>query len=184
MTTDERYREIIDANKKLKLEISAQNLRLQELKKAWRVNDFNGYQRGLEDAWKIVRIIAGDPEYGCYTMIELNEIFGTSSVTHIFSKYTIGEVIGKIKDYENRKREESQIRVGDELAQIYGSGDLTGLTCIVTKYNHEDDRMVGIKPDGDMVVCGAYTQKYWRKTGRHFSEIVEFMEKLKDDNNI
>ena len=147
-------------------------------------NDFNGYQMGLEDAWKIARNIAGDPKDGCYTLIELNEIFGTSSVTVIFSKYTFDEVIGKIKDYENRKREESEIRVGDELAQIYGSGDLTGLTCIVTKYNQEDDRMVGIKLDGDMVVCSAYTQRYWCKTGRHFSEIVEFMEKLKDDDAI
>ena len=147
-------------------------------------NDFNGYQRGLGDAWKIARIIAGDPEDGCYTMTELNEIFSTKSVIDIFSKYTVDEVVAKIKDYENCKREESQIRVGDELAQIYGSGDLTGLTCIVTKYNQEDDRMVGIKLDGDMVVCSAYTQRYWRKTGRHFSEIVEFMEKLKDDNNI
>lgn len=53
-----------------------------------------GYQQGLEDAWEYARKIAKED------IQMLKNLFGTVDISQIFLKYTVTEVMQKIKEYE------------------------------------------------------------------------------------
>lgn len=76
------------------------------------------YERGLNDAWDAARKIA--QTYAHFTCYDLNKIFGDrDSVGRkmIFEEYTPQDAIRKIKEYENKQKQDAEIKVGDEVVR-------------------------------------------------------------------
>lgn len=64
------------------------------------------YNRGLNEAWEVVRKIIEDVVDGGYSSDVLREIFGVSTVQTIFKLNTAPEAIAKIKAYEDKQKQD------------------------------------------------------------------------------
>ena len=127
------------------------------------------YQRGLSDAWDAAKKI------GSNSMCSLEEMgfdFGQCVFNdynpswYVVKNYSASECIEKIRQYEQEK--EGQIQVGDEVI-------IRDKTAVVTEIT---DRYVRIMySDGS---CYALFSKGIVKTGRHFPEIAEVLQKMKE----
>ena len=126
------------------------------------------YQKGLSDAWEAARKIG----YSLKSSI-VAEIFGTPYSSQIFSGYSASEAIEKIQQYE--QEQEEQIQVGDEVKNTQ-----TDARFIVTHMwvnNHGEKGVSGFNYE-----CSAFSTALdlVRKTGRHFPEIAEVLQKMKE----
>lgn len=119
------------------------------------------YQRGLSDAWEAARFIADMP-YG-----EEEKAFGSGGWAFIV-KHTASEAIEKIRQYEQDKEE---IQVGDEVNAPFGKA-------IVVNIDSVAEKIWLLYADGH----GGF--EYFKdaptKTGRHFPEIAEVLQKMKE----
>ena len=122
------------------------------------------YDKGLADAWEAARKV------NKLKAIERMALFETVDCEVIMSKNP-SEVIQKLIEFEanGKAKEEETFKVGDVIRQVSTSGKETGLVCVVRSY--ENGVMRGISTEGKTVICSAYTERYWRKTGIHFSNI-------------
>lgn len=98
----------------------------------------------------------------------------TFYVSDIVQKYSASEIIEKIRQYEQEK--EGQIQVGDEVENTQ-----TGVKFIVThlwKNNRGEQGVSGFNQE-----CSAFstTLSLVVKTGRHFPEIAEVLEKMRGE---
>ena len=118
------------------------------------------YQRGLSDAWKAARKIANIP-YG-----EEEKVIGSDGWTFIIN-HTASEAIEKIRQYEQKKEE--QIQVGDEVVSTCGKA-------VVHEVN--GGNVYYIYADGER---GYNPINQVRKTGRHFPEIAEVLQKMREE---
>lgn len=117
------------------------------------------YQRGLNDAWEAARKIADIP-YG-----EEKKVFGSDGWTFI-ANHTAQEAIEEIRQYEQKKEE---IQVGDEVVSTCGKA-------VVHEVN--EGNVYYIYADGER---GYNPINQVRKTGRHFPEIVEVLQKMREE---
>jgi len=134
----------------------------------------DGYQRGLNDAWEAARKI-------CTNWVlpdsVLSEIFGMNkTIDDIMKENTASEAIEKIRQYEQEKEE--QIQVGDEVENTQ-----TGARFIVTHMwvnNHGEKGVSGFNHE-----CSAFSTALdlVRKTGRHFPEIADVLEKMRGEQD-
>ena len=129
-------------------------------------NAHEAYQKGLEDAWDAARKIC-DMKW-----TKRSEVFGIDVYADIIA-LPASECIEKICQYEQEKEE--QIQVGDEVENTQ-----TGVRFIVTHMwvnNHGEKGVSGFNRD-----CSAFstTIELIRKTGRHFPEIAEVLQKMKE----
>ena len=123
------------------------------------------YQKGLSDAWEAARKI-------CTNWVlpdsVLSKIFGMDkTIDDIMKESTASEAIEKIRQYEQEKEE---IHLWDEV--------INGRNFKGTVFNIEDNGMLTIfGQDGTWTMSHA---RYWKKTGRHFHEIAEVLQKMKE----
>lgn len=139
------------------------------------VKDVNEvYQKGLDDAWNCAREIIYDRFSGGMSTDDLDCIFGDyENRSCILRYFSASEAIEKIKEYEEKKKAEEEIKVGDEVV-----------------VQHRTFKAVVSGIDGDLcciVLSNGKTQHTWkstvRKTGRHFDQIAEVLEQMKEDND-
>ena len=125
------------------------------------------YERGLNDAWGAAKkIILMEPSG--FSLIQMDEVFGTVSPAEVFKKHTVAEAIAKIEAYEEKKKSEDEILVGDEVKNGFAFG-------VVTDVN--EDILYGIRSGALSFQCN---KEDVTKTGRHFPEVVELLEKMKE----
>ena len=125
-------------------------------------NQHEAYQRGLSDAWDAARKIGNMP-YG-----EEENVFGSGGWAFIV-KNTASEAIEKIRQYEQEKEE---FHVGDEFEN--GSGKRF---VILKMDGAEIDRYID---EEGKTYCMSQKYKVMRKTGRHFPEIAEVLQKMRE----
>lgn len=138
----------------------------------------DGYKRGLADAWEAARKI------GSNSMCSLKEMgfdFSQCAVPDynpswfVVKNYSASEAIEKIRQYEQDKEE---IKVGDEVVGTYTGEEETEPFVIIRKIPE-------IKPTyyfGIYSKSGEFCQGglKLKKTGRHFPEIAEVLQKMKE----
>lgn len=77
------------------------------------------YQRGVEDGcnetWAAAKKIALYHDEGGTSILDLTEIFDCFTIQQVFRKYTVFEVIEKLKAYEEKQKADDEIKVGDEV---------------------------------------------------------------------
>ena len=125
------------------------------------------YERGLNDAWECAKKIA-------YQEVDLiatfNKHLGESSI-EVLKDYSASEAIAKIKEYEERKKQDEDIKVGDEV--VYNYVTTFVVTCVV-----KGEYIGGINSDGEDC-CYHYKAKL-KKTGRTFPQIAEVLKQMKE----
>ena len=121
------------------------------------------YNKGLEDAREAILNLLEVP------LDEWGIVFDYDSyyIEAILEHYTISEIIERIKAYEEKKKAEEEIKVGDEVISFSDS------KAIVTMV--DDEWVTVIFEDGS---SGEFPRNNFRKTGRHFDEIAELFSKL------
>lgn len=132
------------------------------------------YNRGLNDAWEVIKKITKDDSVGGYSIEMMQELFGQTCVYDITHNYTPEEAIAKIREYENKEKQDAEIKVGDE---------------VITKYK---DHAVAVR---DTYYLGADKEPFtliWfgthmsscpvnelTKTGRTFPQIAEVLAEMR-----
>ena len=122
-----------------------------------------GYENGLNDAWETARTLWNTPNR--------KEIFGHTTFNIILTTLTAQEAIEKIRQYERGKEE--QIQIGDEVIATSGKAVIVGI-------NYDKDKARYIYPDSTLGfdnICNL------SKTSRHFPEIAEVLQKMKESDN-
>lgn len=136
------------------------------------------YQRGLDDAWEAARKIADMWE----TMDndDLLETFGVTAkigesvIGTLFKKQTANEAMLELEAYEEKQKEEDEIKVGDEVAFHHDDGRPD--TVVVVTYIGQDGYIDGMDGRGTQYAHKNPTK--WTKTGRHF-DIAGILEEMK-----
>lgn len=119
------------------------------------------YQKGLSDAWDAAKKIANMP----YN--EEEKAFGSGGWAFI-EKHTASEAIEKIRQHEQEKKEkEEQIQVGDEVED--------GVANLIVLEINQDGTVSGFDDAGSIIHA---TPR--KKTGRHFPEIAEVLQKMRE----
>ena len=125
------------------------------------------YQEGLSDAWEAARKIIHMPEADLLNLFPECYAAVCTSV-QVFLKYDASECIEKIRAYEQGKEE---IKVGDEVISPDGKGVVTEISDRIVRIMYSSGSGYIIKPEE------------LTKTGRHFSEIAEVLQKMKESDN-
>ena len=122
------------------------------------------YQRGLEDAWEAAKKITLDKNDDVgLSLREMVQIFHTASYDKILKENTASEAIAKINEYEEQQKQDTEIKVGDE---VYS--EMNDLRFIVTRIY--DGIYEGICTDG-AAYCPLPNDV--KKTGRHTETILK-----------
>lgn len=72
------------------------------------------YEQGTRDAWELARKITGFPSEGGLTLVDMNDIFGTTCSSKILKENTYEQALAKIEEYGKRKtKKEQELKCGD-----------------------------------------------------------------------
>ena len=128
------------------------------------------YQRRLDDTWAAAKKVVLCADEGGLSIEELNEIFDCCTIQQVFRKYTVSEVIEKLKAYEEKQKKEDSIKVDDEVEH-----EVTGLKYIVTRIDKNSITLLYSDGSTTVVTTG---KSYLKKTGRRF-DIERILEEMK-----
>ena len=131
------------------------------------LNFEHGTNKGLDDAWECVKRIY---DLQCDTV---KEIFGSIYFKDVLENYSASEAIAKIKEYEEKQKADSEVKVGDEVidGKVFNSGK--GIVTFVSPtvvYVLWYDGSTGRRKLEDI-----------KKTGIHFDQMVEILKQLKGE---
>lgn len=124
------------------------------------------YEDGLNEAWEAARKIVCLPSDGGHTPSTLIKIFGHDHQSTILKQNTAAEAVAKINEHENR------IEVGDEVKYRSVVGVVLEL--------HDDNSTSVMRTNGN--VSTIYNKRELKKTGRHFPQIEELLQKMQEGN--
>lgn len=85
------------------------------------------YQRGLDDAWDAARKIASTKRDGGLDDSELAVLFDAYSTHVILRDYEAIEVVEKIREFEEQKKQETEIHIGDEVSLTVFGREIKGI---------------------------------------------------------
>ena len=143
--------------------------------------DSNKYrEQGRNEAWEAVKKLYFPVEDGGLLGDDIRKIFGECySWFNIVTTFSASEVVEKLRAYEEKKKEESEIRVGDEVR--VGEEGRNAFSAVVHLVGDRGDCMVYqcVSANGLHYTCTS--NDAIRKTGRHFPEITEVLKKLQED---
>ena len=127
------------------------------------------YEQGLSDAWEAARKIWQSDNH--------LRIFKVPMRMDCFTKFSASECIEKIRQYEQEKEE--RIQVGDEVIRHYKSEFAEGDDAPSIFLSEEDGYFRCLAFNGRSIMIAEYPKNQYRKTGRHFAEIAEVLQKMK-----
>ena len=131
-----------------------------------------------DEVWGLARKIILAPVHGGLDADEMIDCFGS----RYYNKTMLGTYAEAKAKYDKWKKNKDKIKVGDELRNIYNPE-----VRICVTYITDDDMICGFAvTDTDFCHIGGDYQnrelKYWEKTDRHFTEISDFLEKMKEES--
>ena len=150
-----------------------------------------GYDTAIENA-QATKLDWGEVQYnkGIADLVHAMQVYEDTSAEERFEYYGTNiwayqyaidnptELIAMAKAYEEKKKaEEETIKVGDEVEHKVNSTIPSKL--IVTEVKKENSFMSGISHLGE--VYSVMNMSQWRKTGRHFNEVSQLLDKLRGE---
>ena len=127
------------------------------------------YQRGLDDAWEAAKKIVSIPTAELHTMLDKAVYYDT-----VFRDCTASECIEKIRAYEEKKKAEQEIKVGDWVQ----NGGVIGVVTYIEQTKFGICYHV-LGEDGYLwYLDDTVTKKY---KGRVPKEIAGFLKKVEAD---
>lgn len=128
------------------------------------------YNKALQDLTHAMKV------YFPLNSEERLEHFGINIATENFAVNNPRRLIDSAKAYEEKKKAEEEIKVGDEVT-VTDSDTLVGYTFIVMQIIGK--RVVGIREDWRLYEN--LNLEYLEKTGRHFDEVEQLLDKLRGE---
>ena len=131
-----------------------------------------GFIDGLNDAWDALKWCANTPTK-C-----VEDAIGYWETAIIVTRYTPQEVIQKIKEYEEKQKQDDEIKVGDEVI-CYGTNNRKVVLGIKSSptiahyyhyYCYSEESGMSTEDSNCMPT----------KTGRHFDQIAEVLKKMQE----
>lgn len=130
------------------------------------------YQKGLNDAWECAKLLALPYQDGGIDYETLQSMFGNgASWQKAFMNYSASEAMAKIKEYEEKKKADEEIKVGDEVVRD------GGFTAVVTRVHGK--KYVAIVYDDGSCDNNVPKEKV-KKTGRHF-DVQNIFDQMNDE---
>lgn len=134
------------------------------------------YNNGLNDAEKAIKRVLNEPSRGGLYANEMQKIFGTKGTIVIFLKYSISEIIEKIREYDKRKQKEAkktddEIHIGDEVYSLDSKYKYVVLAFL------DNGKIFVLSGNG---LTGLFAFDQLHKTGRRFA-IDEILKELKGE---
>ena len=124
-------------------------------------------QKAIEDeVWEFVRMFSC---LGNCAISEIGDDENTTDPLALVEKYSYQQVKSK---YEAWLKQKDEIHVGDEV--IPRDGTWRG---VVVDVDDGDLTIMGNKG----ISAGGYKSKHFSKTGRHFNEVAELLEKMRGE---
>lgn len=127
------------------------------------------YERGLNDAWELVKKIINDENNGGY-------VFGYRYLFEVVDNYTASEALTKIREYEDKQKQDTKIKVGDEIR-------LHDAIEVVTSVMSTGLQTIDASGNTSTWYYNTYPLETWEKTGRHFPQIAEILAELRGAEN-
>ena len=168
--------------------IVVEAIRKEAYEKAYEQGRKDGKIEGQAETWVCVKKIAFKPEIAeCVDdLVRIGFDVGTAdswseAIELLFEKYSASEAIEKIRQYEQEK--EGQIQVGDEVIRHYKNEFMEGDDAPSIFLSEEDGHFRCLAFNGRSIMIAEYPKNQYRKTGRHFPEIVEVLQKMKESQS-
>lgn len=131
-------------------------------------------QRGQEEAWSFAQKILAPPNNSdAMTVEDIMDCYGTDDAYDVICEMTFAEASEK---YEAWKEQKNEIKVGDEVAFHHDDGRPD--TVVVVTYIGSDGYIDGM--DGRGTQYAHKNPDRWTKTGRHFPEVADLLEKMRE----
>jgi len=127
----------------------------------------DGYNKALDDVNHAIDVLVHMTGKECAEWFE-----GRMGVYKVVCDYSIQRIVEITKAYEEKKKAEDEIRVGDEV--ITSNGYIAIITFICDEY------MTAIFHDGS---SGEFINETLKKTGRHFGEVEQLLDKLRGEED-
>lgn len=118
------------------------------------------YNRGLNDAWKLVKKIKLPEKEGGFSMVDLKIMFDTVDIDAILTCFTPQEALAKFEAYE---KEQVRVKVGDEVSVVGAA--VKGYVLSETKESNE--RFVVLITNFGDLHTATYSREHLKKTGKH-----------------
>lgn len=124
------------------------------------------YEDGLNEAWELARNVISSPnsENKSFTWVRENVIGSDIALFDIIMNYSASEIIEEMKKYE-------EIKVGDEVT------DGEGWEGVVTRISPDGEYLIILQKDGTSL---HWEKEHFKKTGRHFPQIAEVLQKMQE----
>ena len=172
--TDKQRKRFKNMNSALiKMGMGFDILSLLEPIKTTNVEDTNEYDRGytqaIADYRKFERFFHSE---GIEAFEDIRNTDGTISIDMILQYLPIPEIMARIKAYEEKKKAEEEIKVGDEIVCNCPNEQRVIITAIC------DGWVTFMRKDG---ACYSRADKDLKKTGRHFDEIEQLLHELRGE---
>ena len=135
------------------------------------INDCNAMYEWLHDCFVDFKKFL--LEKGFYTDEKFSDGFVVGQLMYdLICDHDIAEVISEFKKWQEEKKKDDEIKVGDEV--LYGSSKL-----LVTKITNAS--ICTVNSDGKVDTWRVTAELI--KTGRHFDEAEQLLDKLRGDEN-
>ena len=134
-----------------------------------------GYTQAIADYRKFERFF--NSVGGIEVFEDIRNTDGTLSIDMILQYLPMPEIMARIKAYEEKKKAEEEIKVGDEVKSV--CGELVG---VVTRVNQSTERFRILFSDGSGGMTECFPEDY-EKTGRHFEIVEELLNQLRGNKN-
>ena len=126
------------------------------------------YQQGLDDAWEAARKI---------TNMQHKDRIECFGFVRVYSDLTASEVLAKLKAYEEQRKADAEIKVGDEVCFVFAGGEtIEPFIVFSIKDDNGKKYYEGIQTSDGRWVGGGL--KYF-KTGKHYSQVEELLKAMK-----
>ena len=135
------------------------------------------YNRGLNEAWKAAKKIHdGQISYEVFGLDKTGNGLSYASPLNWGETITAQEVIAKIKKYEDKQKQDAEIKVGDEIR-------LHDAIEVVTSVMSTGLQTIDASGNTSTWYYHTYPLETWKKTGRHFPQIAEVMKEMRGAEN-
>ena len=122
-----------------------------------------GYQKGLDDAWEMMRGICLPPYEGGMEIDDIIECFGKLLLKDILRRNSASEAKAKYDAWKAKKEQEDEIRVGDVVTSP------SGREYIVLHIIYNDDGInTFVVIDASYGLVLHFDDRYLTKTGKHY----------------
>jgi hypothetical protein len=143
------------------------------------------YEQGLNDAWECARKIAVEMSIenmqSCGLISNSDEEYEYSC--GVIRDYSVSEAIAKIKEYEEKEK----FHVGDEIKFEFGGVGLYNAIGVIVRIDDDDYLYVlsgNNDPDYTTIRINPHRDTvHVEKTGRHFPQIEEVLNAMKESIN-